>query len=242
MLGRRPPAARPPWTARPRSAGMGQPLRGGPPSPGRPACAARRLPRRDRVRGDPRRALLTEGGGGPQGVLPHRELRERSAPSGSGPGCRTRNRPRRRTAALLTGLLAVWPHGQVALAPEELARHLWRLLLALHRAVHRPYVPPRPAMSELRLILADCAGSRPTVSTFTHVGSRSLTSAHVGSRPLASGHVGSRRVRGAGPLPRRLAGRTSGRAGPCIQPAAAPPAAAGTRPKSRTFVRHEGDL
>lgn len=84
---------------------------------------------------DLHRALLTEGGGGPLGTLLHTELRARSLAERLRAGAPRPELAAAATAALFTGLLADWLHGQVDLAPEEFARHVWRLLLAVHHAV-----------------------------------------------------------------------------------------------------------
>lgn len=86
-------------------------------------------------RGDLHRALLTPGGGGPLGELLHRELRERSRAERVRAGTPHPELAAAATAALFTGLLADWLHGQVVLGPEDFARQVWRLLLAVHRTV-----------------------------------------------------------------------------------------------------------
>jgi AcrR family transcriptional regulator len=81
------------------------------------------------------RTLMSEGGGGPLGTLLHRELRARSYADRVRAGAPHPALAASATAAVFTGLFADWLHGHVALAPEEFCRHVWRLLLALHRAV-----------------------------------------------------------------------------------------------------------
>ncbi len=86
-------------------------------------------------RGEVYRALLAPGGGGPLGALLHRELRERSRAERVRAGAPQPELAAAATAALFTGLLADWLHGQVTLPPSDFAGQVWRLLLAVHGAV-----------------------------------------------------------------------------------------------------------
>ncbi|WP_329137941.1 TetR/AcrR family transcriptional regulator [Streptomyces sp. NBC_01476] len=81
------------------------------------------------------RALLPDGAGGPLGTLLHRELRARSHAERVRAGAPYPDLAAAATAATFTGLLADWLHGQVELSPEDFARHVWRLLLAVHRTI-----------------------------------------------------------------------------------------------------------
>jgi AcrR family transcriptional regulator len=81
------------------------------------------------------RTLLPDGAGGPLGALLHRELRARSYSERVRVGAPQPELAAAATAATFTGLLADWLHGQVPLDPPEFARHVWRLLLAVHGAV-----------------------------------------------------------------------------------------------------------
>lgn len=78
------------------------------------------------------RTFLREGGGGPLGDLLHRELRERSRREREIAGAPEPGLIASAVAAAFTGLLADWLHGCITGSPEELASHVWRLLLALH--------------------------------------------------------------------------------------------------------------
>ncbi|WNI19850.1 TetR/AcrR family transcriptional regulator [Actinacidiphila sp. ITFR-21] len=86
-------------------------------------------------RADLYRALLPDGGGGPLGTLLHRELRARSLAERLRAGAPQPALAASATAAAFTGLLADWLHGEVAQPPEEFALNVWRVLLAVHRAV-----------------------------------------------------------------------------------------------------------
>lgn len=81
------------------------------------------------------RALMSEGGGGPLGALLHRELRARSLADRTKAGTPRPALAASATAAAFTGLLADWLHGHVVMPPQEFALHVWRLLIAVHRAV-----------------------------------------------------------------------------------------------------------
>ncbi|MFJ6754920.1 MULTISPECIES: TetR/AcrR family transcriptional regulator [unclassified Streptomyces] len=80
------------------------------------------------------RTLLLPGGGGPLGDRLHRELRERARAERAAAGAPHPDLVASAVAAAFTGVLADWLHGAVPADPPALADHLWRLLLALHRA------------------------------------------------------------------------------------------------------------
>ncbi|MEU7726937.1 TetR/AcrR family transcriptional regulator [Streptomyces sp. NPDC040724] len=80
------------------------------------------------------RTLLLPGGGGPLGDRLHRELRERARAERAAAGAPHPELVASAVAAAFTGVLADWLHGAVPADPPALADHLWRLLLALHRA------------------------------------------------------------------------------------------------------------
>ncbi|MEU9143379.1 TetR/AcrR family transcriptional regulator [Streptomyces sp. NPDC048349] len=81
------------------------------------------------------RTLLLPGGGGPLGDRLHRELRERARAERAAAGAPHPDLVASAVAAAFTGVLADWLHDTVPAGPADLADHLWRLLLALHRAV-----------------------------------------------------------------------------------------------------------
>ncbi|MGW0752152.1 TetR/AcrR family transcriptional regulator [Streptomyces sp. NPDC002587] len=81
------------------------------------------------------RTLLLPGGGGPLGDRLHRELRARAHAERTAAGAPHSDLVASAVAATFTGVLADWLHGAVPADPAGLADHLWRLLLALHRAV-----------------------------------------------------------------------------------------------------------
>ncbi|MFE9928014.1 TetR/AcrR family transcriptional regulator [Streptomyces sp. NPDC005533] len=85
-------------------------------------------------RGPLYRTLLLPGGGGPLGDRLHRELRERARAERAAVGAPHPDLVASAVAAAFTGVLADWLHGAVPADPGALADHLWRLLLALHRA------------------------------------------------------------------------------------------------------------
>lgn len=80
------------------------------------------------------RTLLLPGGGGPLGDRLHRELRERARAERAAAGAPHPDLVASAVAAAFTGVLADWLHGAGLADPSALADHLWRLLLALHRA------------------------------------------------------------------------------------------------------------
>ncbi len=81
------------------------------------------------------RGLLSPGGGGPLGDLLNRELRERSRAERELAGAAHADLVASAVAAAFTGVLADWLHGSVEGGPEPVAADVWRLLVALHRAV-----------------------------------------------------------------------------------------------------------
>lgn len=86
-------------------------------------------------RADLYRGLIAEGGGGPLGALLHDELRARSFADRTRAGAPSPALAASATAAVFTGLLADWLHGRLDLSPDAFAAHVWRLLVAIHRAV-----------------------------------------------------------------------------------------------------------
>ncbi|WP_329499683.1 TetR/AcrR family transcriptional regulator [Kitasatospora herbaricolor] len=81
------------------------------------------------------RGLLLPGGSGPLGDLLNRELRERSRSERELAGAPQAALVASAVAAAFTGVLADWLHGSVEGTPEAVAAEVWRLLIALHRAV-----------------------------------------------------------------------------------------------------------
>lgn len=77
--------------------------------------------------------LLTPGGGGPLGLVLHRDLRERSRNERQLAGAPEAELVAAAVAGTFTGVLADWMHGLVPGTPGELAARVWRLLIALHR-------------------------------------------------------------------------------------------------------------
>ncbi|MCX5195170.1 TetR/AcrR family transcriptional regulator [Streptomyces sp. NBC_00249] len=80
------------------------------------------------------RPLLLPGGGGPLGERLGRELRARARAEREAVGAPRPDLVASAVAAAFTGVLADWLHDLVPAGPEELADHVWALLLALHRA------------------------------------------------------------------------------------------------------------
>ncbi|PYC79479.1 TetR family transcriptional regulator [Streptomyces tateyamensis] len=79
------------------------------------------------------RELLTPGGGGPLGLLLHRELRARSRTERALAGAPAPDLFASAVAATFVGVLADWLHGLIEATPGELAGQVWRLLINLHR-------------------------------------------------------------------------------------------------------------
>jgi AcrR family transcriptional regulator len=81
------------------------------------------------------RRLLSPGGGGPLGELLHQELRARSLAERSRVGAPAAELVASAVAAAFAGMLADWLHGLIAGTPEEIAGQVWRVLIAIHRAL-----------------------------------------------------------------------------------------------------------
>lgn len=81
------------------------------------------------------RTLLLPGGDGPLGRRLHRELRARAVAERAAVGAPHPELVGSAVAAAFTGVLADWLHEDIRADPEALADHLWRLLMALHRAI-----------------------------------------------------------------------------------------------------------
>ncbi|MGW1768757.1 TetR/AcrR family transcriptional regulator [Streptomyces sp. NPDC002073] len=84
--------------------------------------------------GDLHRALLFPGGSGPLGDRLHEELRARALAERERAGAPHSELIASAVAGAFTAVLADWLHGLVPSAPEQLADHIWRLLLSLHRS------------------------------------------------------------------------------------------------------------
>lgn len=80
------------------------------------------------------RTLLTPGGGGPLGLVLHRDLRARSLAERERAGAADAPLVASAVAATFAGVLADWLHGLLAASPEEVADQVWQLLVALHRS------------------------------------------------------------------------------------------------------------
>ncbi|MEU6079903.1 TetR/AcrR family transcriptional regulator [Streptomyces sp. NPDC047108] len=80
------------------------------------------------------RTLIRPGGSGPLGELLHRELRERSRSERERVGAPHADLAASAVAAAFTGVLADWLHGLIDAEPDVMARRMWSLLLAVHRA------------------------------------------------------------------------------------------------------------
>ncbi|MFG2194764.1 TetR/AcrR family transcriptional regulator [Streptomyces sp. NPDC048639] len=80
------------------------------------------------------RTLLRPGGSGPLGELLHHELRERSRSERERAGAPHADLAASAVAAAFTGVLADWLHGLIDEEPDAIARRVWSLLLAMHRA------------------------------------------------------------------------------------------------------------
>ncbi|MFF2042590.1 TetR/AcrR family transcriptional regulator [Kitasatospora sp. NPDC058170] len=79
------------------------------------------------------RELLSPGGGGPLGLVLHRDLRARSRAERALVGAPEPDLVASAVAATFAGVLADWLHGLVEATAPELAHRVWRLLIALHR-------------------------------------------------------------------------------------------------------------
>ncbi|MFI6491578.1 TetR/AcrR family transcriptional regulator [Streptomyces sp. NPDC050564] len=80
------------------------------------------------------RALLGPGGGGPLGLVLHRDLRARSLAERTLVGAPDAPLVASAVAATFAGVLADWLHGLLEGTPEEVADQVWQLLVALHRS------------------------------------------------------------------------------------------------------------
>ncbi|MEU0676424.1 TetR/AcrR family transcriptional regulator [Streptomyces sp. NPDC006172] len=78
------------------------------------------------------RALLTPGGGGPLGLVLHRDLREYSLRERQRAGAADAPLVASAVAATFAGVLADWLHGLLDAGPNEIADQVWQLLVALH--------------------------------------------------------------------------------------------------------------
>ncbi|MEV6006473.1 TetR family transcriptional regulator [Streptomyces sp. NPDC051976] len=107
-----------------------------PPGPDAPPAPLTEFLTAVAARADLYRGLLDEGGGGPLGTLLHHELRARSEAERARAGAPHPALAASAVAAAFTGLLADWLHGHLGdIPPDALAAHIWRLLIAIHRAV-----------------------------------------------------------------------------------------------------------
>ncbi|SEB74770.1 TetR/AcrR family transcriptional regulator [Streptomyces sp. TLI_105] len=79
------------------------------------------------------RALLRPGGGGPLGLVLHRDLRARSLAERALVGAPEPGLIASAVAATFAGVLADWLHGLVDGTSDHVAHQVWRLLIALHR-------------------------------------------------------------------------------------------------------------
>ncbi|MFJ3230862.1 TetR/AcrR family transcriptional regulator [Streptomyces sp. NPDC086787] len=79
------------------------------------------------------RTLLTPGGGGPLGLVLHRDLRARSLAERELAGAADAPLVASAVAATFAGVLADWLHGLLPAADsDEVADQVWQLLVALH--------------------------------------------------------------------------------------------------------------
>ncbi|MFJ9642200.1 TetR/AcrR family transcriptional regulator [Streptomyces sp. NPDC101206] len=79
------------------------------------------------------RELLRPGGGGPLGLVLHRDLRARSRDERALAGAPEPELVASAVAAAFAGVFADWLHGAIAANPAEIAGRVWRLLISLHR-------------------------------------------------------------------------------------------------------------
>ncbi|MFD8954589.1 TetR/AcrR family transcriptional regulator [Streptomyces xanthophaeus] len=107
----------------------------GAPPPARPPADLARFLAGAADRAPLYRTLLLPGGSGPLGDRLGRELRERARAEREAAGAPYPDLVASAVAAAFTGVLADWLHDRVPADPDTLAGHLWRLLIALHRAV-----------------------------------------------------------------------------------------------------------
>ncbi|MER5886672.1 TetR/AcrR family transcriptional regulator [Streptomyces sp. NPDC001941] len=78
------------------------------------------------------RELLRPGGGGPLGLVLHRDLRERSRTERALAGAPEPDLVASAVAAAFAGVFADWLHGTIEGTPAEVTGRVWRLLIALH--------------------------------------------------------------------------------------------------------------
>lgn len=78
------------------------------------------------------RALLTPGGGGPLGLVLHRDLRARSLAERERAGAADAPLVASAVAATFAGVLADWLHGLLTVESDQVADQVWQLLFALH--------------------------------------------------------------------------------------------------------------
>ncbi|WP_435612350.1 TetR/AcrR family transcriptional regulator [Streptomyces sp. bgisy159] len=78
------------------------------------------------------RALLAPGGGGPLGLVLHRDLRAYSLRERTRAGAADAPLVASAVAATFAGVLADWLHGLLEGGPAEIADQVWQLLVALH--------------------------------------------------------------------------------------------------------------
>ncbi|MER5931152.1 TetR/AcrR family transcriptional regulator [Streptomyces sp. NPDC002054] len=79
------------------------------------------------------RELLRPGGGGPLGLVLHRDLRARSIAERTLAGAPEPELIGSAVAAAFAGVLADWLHGLIEAGPDLIAQRVWRLLISLHR-------------------------------------------------------------------------------------------------------------
>lgn len=79
------------------------------------------------------RELLRPGGGGPLGLVLHRDLRARSRTERALAGAPEPDLVASAVAGAFSGVLADWLHGLLQATPDEIAQRVWRLLISLHR-------------------------------------------------------------------------------------------------------------
>ncbi|MGW6535518.1 TetR/AcrR family transcriptional regulator [Streptomyces sp. NPDC055051] len=79
------------------------------------------------------RELLRPGGSGPLGRVLHQELRARSRTERALAGAPEPDLIASAVAATFAGVLADWLHGLIEATADQIAQHIWRLLVTLHR-------------------------------------------------------------------------------------------------------------
>ncbi|MCH0570386.1 TetR/AcrR family transcriptional regulator [Streptomyces sp. MUM 136J] len=79
------------------------------------------------------RELLSPGGGGPLGLVLHRDLRTRSRAERALAGAPEPDLMASAVAAAFAGVLADWLHGLIDATPAVITQRIWRLLVNLHR-------------------------------------------------------------------------------------------------------------